>query len=451
MKDTMNLRLRQLATFLSPAAASNENSVLKAALLNAAVSVLVAFFQVIFGLFFYYLCGLSHPVMIGYFLSFPMALATIAVFGRTASLRASINFLIGVSLFSIVYVACFAGGLQCPVLLWLTAVPSVGGNLLRGRDKIFWGSATCIIFATFFVADRCGLTFTNVIPPAIYDYYLFMTLVSVMLGSLSCILLFDRDIQTLVENSIDAEKRLRTLLRTVLHDLSNPLSLIGGSVYILMSRTPSAEKNNKWWLSLTEGISRMEEILIKIRDLEKIKAKKVILDMDSVSVHASITAALNNLQDRLKEKNLQIDYDEASAMGITVLADAVTLVHQVITNLLTNAIKFSPIEGRIYLNVTKHKGYFGIVVGDEGVGIPEATVQTFRRSGELLSTQGTAGEKGSGFGLTIVKSFVEMYGGLLELESRNIEQHPESHGTRVIVYLRPGRTEEKPLVRKAAA
>ena len=446
----MKIWLKKISYWLPPAHLAGERGVQKTALLNAAVTLIVAFFLMIYGLLFYYLCG-AHIVLLGYILSFVLALATIVIYRRSASLRLSINYLIGVSLFSLIYATFFTGGLKSPALIWLVAVPSVGGNLLKERDKLFWGGATSLTFALLYWLDYINLVFINVVPDPFRNTYLFLTLASAMTGGLACTLIFDRDIQSLLEQTVEQESRIRTLLRTVLHDLANPLAILSGATHILQSSMQSTEKGGKWWRAITGAIGQMGDILDKIRDLEKIKGKKLAISITPVALSEAIHTALATVEERFNEKELHLVYPANSSAGVVVLADPVTLTNQVIINLLTNAIKFSERGSSIHISVAKQDTFIRLTIEDHGIGMSRAMVRSLQKTGELTSRHGTDGEKGSGFGLPIIRAFVEMYGGWMETESKSIDEFPKDHGTKFTIYMRAAKASASHLTRNQAA
>lgn len=82
---------------------------------------------------------------------------------------------------------------------------------------------------------------------------------------------------------------------------------------------------------------------------------------------------------------------------------------------------------------TEHNGIIEFYVEDHGIGMPEAHLENIFNLSKSISRTGTNGEEGTGFGMSLIKSFVESYGGSITIESRDIQQIPQNHGTKVTI------------------
>ena len=109
-----------------------------------------------------------------------------------------------------------------------------------------------------------------------------------------------------------------------------------------------------------------------------------------------------------------IAYQYRSELDASLLPIDRTYVEMILTNLLSNAFKFTPDGGEITLSVWKKENYFGFTVKDTGVGIaPEKLARIFERF-----YQASEGRKGSGIGLSLVKCLVEKHHGSISVESK---------------------------------
>jgi signal transduction histidine kinase len=148
-----------------------------------------------------------------------------------------------------------------------------------------------------------------------------------------------------------------------------------------------------------------------ILDLNRIQAGELIPEQTSLSVR------------ELLQKALQSTKDEATGRLVTVAAEASLrvigdepLLRQALVNLIENALRYSQREGAVRLTARRQAGYVEIDVVDEGPGIPQADLpHIFER--HFRSSVEDRGVRGSGLGLTIVKSFVEICGGSIGVES----------------------------------
>jgi signal transduction histidine kinase len=96
----------------------------------------------------------------------------------------------------------------------------------------------------------------------------------------------------------------------------------------------------------------------------------------------------------------------------------VDMIKEVLENLISNAIKFTPRGKNIYINVAKKESFVQILVEDEGVGLPEDEMDKLFGVFQKLSTRPTEGETSTGLGLSIVKKLVELHNGRVKAESK---------------------------------
>jgi signal transduction histidine kinase len=125
-----------------------------------------------------------------------------------------------------------------------------------------------------------------------------------------------------------------------------------------------------------------------------------------------------------------------SDQTVAALAEPKVIGNHVLNNLLSNAIKFSYPDSTIEVNVDNRESEVVISVTDHGVGIPQDLIKRLFDPFSRTTRRGTNGEPGTGFGMLTVKSFVDMFGGRIEVSSKTIDDSPTDHGTTVSVILR---------------
>jgi signal transduction histidine kinase len=112
------------------------------------------------------------------------------------------------------------------------------------------------------------------------------------------------------------------------------------------------------------------------------------------------------------------------------------LANNVFNNILSNAIKFSFPGASIAITAKSGNNETAISVRDSGIGIPKELCLVLFKPEAKISRPGTAGETGTGFGMLVVNTFMQLYGGRIEIESRSIEEYPQEHGTTVTLVLK---------------
>ena len=121
---------------------------------------------------------------------------------------------------------------------------------------------------------------------------------------------------------------------------------------------------------------------------------------------------------------------------VLVWADSRSFQYTVLNNLVSNAVKFSEPGAEIVLTILPQGDKVTISVADRGVGIPAKVLAGLFDPFKPTSRRGTAGEKGTGFGMPIVKSYIDLYKGAINVVSQTAEDSKDAHGTTITVTLR---------------
>jgi CheY-like chemotaxis protein len=161
-----------------------------------------------------------------------------------------------------------------------------------------------------------------------------------------------------------------------------------------------------------------------ILDLAKVDAGKMVFEQVPFKMHQSIKAMLHVFETKIQEKNLELITQYDNTIPEVLLGDSVRL-HQIILNLVSNALKFTT-EGKITVSVRKlkeddKKVTIEFAVSDTGIGIPENKIGTIFENFEQASSGTSRLYGGTGLGLAIVKQLVEPQGGIISVKS-NVDE-----------------------------
>jgi GAF domain-containing protein/anti-sigma regulatory factor (Ser/Thr protein kinase) len=213
-----------------------------------------------------------------------------------------------------------------------------------------------------------------------------------------------------------ASRHKSEFLANMSHELRTPLNAIIGFSEVLVERM-FGELNAKQAEYVDDILVSGRHLLALINDildLSKIEAGRMELDVSDVDVAATVGAALTLVRERAQRKDIALACELPGDIGV-VPADE-RKVKQVLLNLLSNALKFTPRGGRIAVRVSADDGHCRIAVSDTGVGIaPEdqaAVFEEFRQVGAA-----TKKAEGTGLGLAISRKYVELHGGTLVVSS----------------------------------
>jgi signal transduction histidine kinase len=227
-----------------------------------------------------------------------------------------------------------------------------------------------------------------------------------------------------------------TLLRVLCHDLSNPLVLITGLLDLLANNRIPEEKKQAKYKTLSRAAQLMADILSNVREMEAVDSGKRNISITPVKLERMFDDLNLIFRDRLNDKQISLEIENELPEGVGVLADPVSLSNHVFNNLVSNALKFSFPGSRIRIIAREEGELVHVAIIDTGVGMSEEIARAIFDPTRQTTRLGTAGEKGTGFGMPIVKSFVEKYGGRIQVESTSAEINPSEHGTTFHLYLR---------------
>jgi signal transduction histidine kinase len=207
---------------------------------------------------------------------------------------------------------------------------------------------------------------------------------------------------------------------SVSHELRSPLAAISGYVELLTSRPLEdikPEKRTKAFGIIQESTSRLTSFINDILDLAKLKAGRVDIRKSPVNIRKTAEDILGLFFPLFEKKKLTGKL--AIPEDIPVIALDEEKIKQVITNLISNAYKFTPEGGSITLHGEVDAETMTISVIDTGIGIPKDFVgQLFERFKQVPGTrEKIGGPKGTGLGLAIAKGIVEAHGGKIWAES----------------------------------
>lgn len=204
------------------------------------------------------------------------------------------------------------------------------------------------------------------------------------------------------------------LLRIMSHDISNSASLVD----MTLRRVLKSESLNAHDRSGVEKAKKMSEQLCEIlRNVQRLEVSRLKgVNVAPVDLDLVFKILGEKFRERLASKNIKLFLQNNLPLGVRVLAELSSLEASVLSNLMTNAIKFSNRDSSIILDASMDDDLALISIIDEGVGIlPEHRVKLFEQK-IRPSTPGTSGEEGTGFGLGIVNTYVQLYGGKISVE-----------------------------------
>lgn len=203
-------------------------------------------------------------------------------------------------------------------------------------------------------------------------------------------------------------ERIRTaLLDSISHELRTPLATIIGAVTGMMEtgNALSSQDQQELFLTIQEGAMRMNRLVTNLLGMVRIESGLLHLNKQSHDVEDMLGVALRQIQNALDSRTVDIYIENKLP---TVLVDDV-LIEQVLVNVISNAVKYSPNHSKIFIRATALDNAVQITITDAGIGLnPEETYNIFDK---FFRSNRTSHIPGTGLGLAICKSIMDAHNG----------------------------------------
>lgn len=222
--------------------------------------------------------------------------------------------------------------------------------------------------------------------------------------------------EKLARNEAERANRLKDeFLATISHELRNPLNAILGWAHMMRLGKLNAANTERAIETIYRNAKSQTQLVADLLDVSRIISGKLRLDVRPLDLISIVTAAIDSIRPAAEAKSIRLQTMLDPAAG-PISGDADRL-QQIVWNLLTNAVKFTPKGGRIQVKVQRISSHVEIVVSDSGIGISKAFLpHVFDRFRQADATI-TRTHGGLGLGLSIVHQLVDLHGGNVSVQS----------------------------------
>ena len=224
----------------------------------------------------------------------------------------------------------------------------------------------------------------------------------------------DHVFHRMADSLAEAARMKQELVSMLTHDLRSPLMAIQGSIDLIQKNEHAREESIQKLLSLANrNGNRMMNLIDDLLDIQKIKAGMMSLDKSSVCLAEIFEEVRLSHADWLEEYGIRLNIEDTA---LFFSADEKKL-QRVIFNLISNAIKFSTKKGIIEVRASEAGENIEVTISDQGPGIPEEMLKTIFERFQQIDSMQAKDRVGSGLGLTVCQSIVELHGGKIWVES----------------------------------
>ncbi len=400
---------------------------------------LAAIIFFIFGTY-YRLSLNAHYIQYSNYILTSILLCTLYLYTKNFSHQLIANFAIFITYFGIMNVHMCIEREMTAGLYTLLTIPFGAGFLLRDRKYVLiWGG---MIILSYPILSILGPMFFDPLYISISDefrsemwmvnYYMTSAVMTGLIFVYAGV--SERSFQLARKKSDQA----KSLLRVLTHDILNPLMIIKHYNSVLKKELLE-DKDHQDFIDHIKKIDKslealfmIESIASQVKSIEALDSGKESLTLSKINLYDALVEVQDLFKLKLVEKNIHLEISK-DLKDIYVLANKTALIHQVLSNIISNAIKFSIRDSKIDV-IKSHldSDLISITIRDYGVGIPKSLIKDIFNPSAKTSTKGTMGEKGTGFGMPIVKEYMSAFYGDIEIDSIiNKENKLEGSGTSV--------------------
>ncbi len=322
------------------------------------------------------------------------------------------------------------GGFAAPGAIWLMGIP-IFGAIIGSRKGLLLGVGLVVMIFGFFTLDEIYLHSEKVLfSQSDFTSEKRLSMILFFIVIMPTLYYFVKKEDERIHKIHRQKEEIDLLLKVLVHDIANPMMFADMKAKKLSKKAEL--RDDKDLARLNVMISTMMNVLRAVRAVETLKDGKFDVLFKPTDMKACLKQCVEIYKDRIEEKQLNIRYDWDDSVEFLVDSEPTILVSQVLANFVSNAIKFSYKGGT--LNFRLYKGVDGqvsLTLRDHGQGMSSEKLQEIFQMGSKTSTEGTAGEKGTGYGMPLAKAFAERLGAEIEVISQEKDESSDSHGTEV--------------------
>lgn len=218
------------------------------------------------------------------------------------------------------------------------------------------------------------------------------------------------------------EEIKNSFLSRISHEFRTPLASIKDSIFLLLNRITGeiTPKQEKFLNIAVSNADRLSALIEEFLDASKMEFAGIDLEISLLNIAKVVDEALLALHPQIEKKHIAVSQDISKLLP-PVHADK-NKIYRVMINLIGNAVKFTPEDGKIFISSHEDGDLILISVEDTGIGIDKSNIENIFEKFYQIENKNIKSPPGIGLGLTIAKEIVEAHGGKIRAESAGLEQ-----------------------------
>lgn len=334
-------------------------------------------------------------------------------------------------IFMMIMLIHLTGGVDAPGIFWLATVPLATAILFGTRGAISGYFTVMAAFTIFWINSQMQTSPNVISTHEVYREEHIVNLIVFFLFTSLTTHVYLRNEAVYAQNLREKHNDVENLLRVLLHDIANTLSSM--TLQLIRAKEEQSATGNELE-KMERAVQEINNLLNQVRHLKSVKDGKAKLPLRPMSLAKILNDIYENAESLAAPKGIKLSL-EMSRDKMLVNAEKTILGNVVLLNIISNAVKFSHPGGRIDIRALTEENTVAIVVQDYGVGIPQDILMNLFDIGSQTSRPGTQGEKGTGYGMPLVKEYIQMLSGSIEVISAEVATESQPQGTKVTLRL----------------
>ena len=226
---------------------------------------------------------------------------------------------------------------------------------------------------------------------------------------------YEKEILKAMKEVEEANNLKTNFITNISHELKTPINVILCAIQLLESKGCNNYKNRNTMGIIKDNCYRLTRLINNMIDIEKAELNNLKLSLEEVNIVSLAEELVMSVVPYAEKKNLTLIFD-TNEEDVMMSVD-ISKIERVILNLISNAIKFSRENGEIYVTVTSQDECLEISVEDNGIGIADKHKRDIFKKFVQVDNSLNRKNEGSGVGLSIAQSLVELHNGKITVES----------------------------------
>lgn len=216
--------------------------------------------------------------------------------------------------------------------------------------------------------------------------------------------------------ALEGREYIEQYVQTLTHELKSPLSAIRGAAELLGEKMEPRQRQ-RFLSNITNEAARIQDLVDRMLELAALESRSILPAVEPVSSNTLVKTVLESKGPLLSKRDLAV---ELKLGAETLVPGNAFLLHQAVSNLIQNAIDFSPAGGTVAVTMAVANAQAHLSILDEGPGIPDYAEHRIFEKFFSLQRPGT-GKKSTGLGLNLVREVAKLHGGVLTLANRSAQ------------------------------